>query len=104
MGWHHSIIYNHISTRVPGTQSHFLINPFGLLYNEITASNLLKVDIDGNKTHAVAVSGADGGLCGASLDSHGAGRRPRRHPHALQGRCGRGLPEAGPAARSISAR
>jgi len=49
MGWHNSIIYNHISTRVPGTQSHFLINPFGLLYNEITASNLLKVDIDGNK-------------------------------------------------------
>jgi ribulose-5-phosphate 4-epimerase/fuculose-1-phosphate aldolase len=49
MGWHHSLIYNHISMRVPGTQSHFLINPFGLLYNEITASNLLKVDLDGNK-------------------------------------------------------
>ena len=49
MGWHHSLIFNHISTRVPGTQSHFLINPFGLLYTEITASNLLKVDIDGNK-------------------------------------------------------
>ncbi len=49
MGWHHSLIYNHISSRVPGTESHFLINPFGLLYNEITASNLLKVDLDGNK-------------------------------------------------------
>jgi ribulose-5-phosphate 4-epimerase/fuculose-1-phosphate aldolase len=49
MGWHHSLIYNHISMRVPGTESHFLINPFGLLYNEITASNLLKVDLDGNK-------------------------------------------------------
>ena len=49
MGWHHSLIYNHLSMRVPGTQSHFLINPFGLLYTEITASNLLKVDIDGNK-------------------------------------------------------
>ena len=49
MGWHHSIIYNHISSRVPGTKSHFLINPFGLMYHEITASNLLKVDIDGNK-------------------------------------------------------
>ncbi|HYK14542.1 MAG TPA: class II aldolase/adducin family protein, partial [Burkholderiales bacterium] len=34
MGWHHSLIYNHISMRVPGTESHFLINPFGLLYNE----------------------------------------------------------------------
>jgi ribulose-5-phosphate 4-epimerase/fuculose-1-phosphate aldolase len=49
MGWHNSIIYNHISARVPGTKSHFLINPFGLMYHEITASNLLKVDIDGNK-------------------------------------------------------
>jgi ribulose-5-phosphate 4-epimerase/fuculose-1-phosphate aldolase len=46
MGWHNGIIYNHISSRVPGTQSHSLINPFGLLYNEITVSNLLKVDID----------------------------------------------------------
>jgi ribulose-5-phosphate 4-epimerase/fuculose-1-phosphate aldolase len=49
MGWHHSLIYNHLSMRVPGTKSHFLINPFGLMYHEITASNLLKVDIDGNK-------------------------------------------------------
>jgi ribulose-5-phosphate 4-epimerase/fuculose-1-phosphate aldolase len=49
MGWHNSIIFNHISMRVPGTKSHFLINPFGLMYTEITASNLLKVDIDGNK-------------------------------------------------------
>ena len=61
MGWHNSIIYNHISTRVPGTKSHFLINPFGLLYNEITASNLLKVDIDGNKLmpspHPVLMAG-----------------------------------------------
>ena len=61
MGWHHSLIYNHISMRVPGTQSHFLINPFGLLYNEITASNLLKVDLDGNKLapsqHPVLMAG-----------------------------------------------
>jgi ribulose-5-phosphate 4-epimerase/fuculose-1-phosphate aldolase len=49
MGWHHSIIFNHISSRVPDTKSHFLINPFGLMYHEITASNLLKVDLDGNK-------------------------------------------------------
>ncbi len=61
MGWHHSLIYNHISMRVPGTESHFLINPFGLLYNEITASNLLKVDLDGNKLmpsqHPVLMAG-----------------------------------------------
>jgi len=49
MGWHMSLIYNHISTRVPGTEHHFLINPYGLMYHEITASNLLKIDLDGNK-------------------------------------------------------
>jgi ribulose-5-phosphate 4-epimerase/fuculose-1-phosphate aldolase len=41
------LIYNHISARVPGPQEHFLLNPFGLLYEEVTASNLVKVDLDG---------------------------------------------------------
>ncbi|WP_246590203.1 class II aldolase/adducin family protein [Marinobacterium ramblicola] len=45
--WDESI-YNHISLRVPGEPGHFLINPFGLHYSEITASNLVKIDIDGN--------------------------------------------------------
>jgi ribulose-5-phosphate 4-epimerase/fuculose-1-phosphate aldolase len=44
----HELIYNHISLRVPGEPGHFLINPFGLMYNEVCASNLVKVDIDGN--------------------------------------------------------
>jgi len=48
MGWNKSIIYNHITLRVPGTE-HFLINPFGMMYSEITASNLIKIDWDGNK-------------------------------------------------------
>ncbi len=48
MGWS-ELIYNHISFRVPGEDNAFLINPFGLHYNEVTASNLLKIDIDGNK-------------------------------------------------------
>ena len=38
---------NHISARVPGNQEHFLINPFGMMYEEITASSLLKVDLAG---------------------------------------------------------
>ena len=42
------LIYNHISARVQGPEEHFLLNPFGLLYEEITASNLVKVDLDGN--------------------------------------------------------
>lgn len=40
-------IYNHISARVPGSHEHYLINPFGLLYEEVSASNLVKVDIHG---------------------------------------------------------
>ena len=47
LGWSESI-YNHISLRVPGEDDAFLINPFGLLYSEVCASSLVKVDIDGN--------------------------------------------------------
>jgi ribulose-5-phosphate 4-epimerase/fuculose-1-phosphate aldolase len=39
---------NHISARVPGSEGHFLINPFGMLYEEITASSLIKIDLAGN--------------------------------------------------------
>lgn len=47
-GWATTLIYNHISARVPGTERHFLLNPYGLRYDEVTASNLVKVDLDGN--------------------------------------------------------
>jgi ribulose-5-phosphate 4-epimerase/fuculose-1-phosphate aldolase len=47
MGWS-ELIYNHITLRVPGEDNAFLINPFGLLYSEVTASNLVKIDIDGH--------------------------------------------------------
>ena len=45
-GWD-ELIYNHISARVPGPEHHFLINPFGLAFEEVTASNLVKIDLDG---------------------------------------------------------
>jgi ribulose-5-phosphate 4-epimerase/fuculose-1-phosphate aldolase len=38
----------HISARVPGTEEHFLLNPYGVLFEQITASDLVKVDLDGN--------------------------------------------------------
>jgi ribulose-5-phosphate 4-epimerase/fuculose-1-phosphate aldolase len=41
-------LYTHITARVPGPDHHFLINPFGLTFDEITASSLVKVDLDGN--------------------------------------------------------
>ena len=46
LGWSESI-YNHISLKVPGEDDAFLINPFGLMYDEVTASNLVKIDIEG---------------------------------------------------------
>jgi ribulose-5-phosphate 4-epimerase/fuculose-1-phosphate aldolase len=46
------LIYNHISVRVPGTKEHFLINPYGLLFSEVTASCFVKIDLDGNKLEA----------------------------------------------------
>src|SRR5580765_498347 len=42
------LIFNHITLRVPGPEPRFLINPFGLRYNEITASNLVLIDLEGN--------------------------------------------------------
>jgi ribulose-5-phosphate 4-epimerase/fuculose-1-phosphate aldolase len=47
-GWD-DLVFTHISARVPGGEEHFLINPYGLLFEEITASSLVKVDLDGEK-------------------------------------------------------
>lgn len=47
LGWSESI-YNHISVKVPDEDGAFLINPFGLHFSEVKASNLVKIDIDGN--------------------------------------------------------
>jgi len=47
-GWD-DLVFTHISARVPGGEDHFLINPYGLLFEEITASSLVKVDLDGEK-------------------------------------------------------
>src|SRR5258705_11043422 len=46
-GWD-DLIFTHISARVPGTEHHFLINPYGMMFDEITASSLVKVDLAGN--------------------------------------------------------
>jgi ribulose-5-phosphate 4-epimerase/fuculose-1-phosphate aldolase len=55
LGWT-EMIYNHITVRLPesvsGSRKQFLINPFGLHYGEVTASNLVKIDISGNKLNA----------------------------------------------------
>src|SRR5215831_13057141 len=43
------LIFTHISARVPGPEHHFLLNPYGMLFDEITASSLVKVDLAGEK-------------------------------------------------------
>lgn len=47
-GWS-DLIFTHISARIPGPEHHFLINPYGLMFDEITASSLVKVDQQCNK-------------------------------------------------------
>jgi ribulose-5-phosphate 4-epimerase/fuculose-1-phosphate aldolase len=47
-GWD-DLIFTHISARVPGPDHHFLINPYGMLFDEITASSLVKIDFEGKK-------------------------------------------------------
>ncbi len=46
-GWD-DLLFTHLSARVPGPDHHFLLNPFGLLFEEVTASSLVKVDADGH--------------------------------------------------------
>ncbi len=66
LGWT-ELIYNHISLRVPGEDSHYLINPFGLYYSEVCASNLVKVDLDGK-----IVGHSDWPINPAGITFHGA--------------------------------
>jgi ribulose-5-phosphate 4-epimerase/fuculose-1-phosphate aldolase len=47
-GWD-DLIFTHISARVPGPHPHFLINPYGMMFEEITASSLVKIDLEGRK-------------------------------------------------------
>ena len=46
-GWD-DLIFTHLSARVPGPEHHFLINPYDMMFEEITASSLVKIDVDGN--------------------------------------------------------
>lgn len=84
-GWD-DMIFTHISARVPGEDDHFLINPYGYLFDEITASSLVKVDHDG---HAVVNTGALTNPAGFTIHSavhmamHDAGCV--MHLHTLDG-------------------
>ena len=77
LGWS-EWIYNHISLRVPGERHAFLINPFGLLYSEVCASNLVKIDIDGNK-----LDGSPYPVNLAGFVQHSYFHRHLDHAHAI---------------------
>ena len=80
------LIFTHISARVPGPEHHFLINPFGMYFEEVTASSLVKVDLDGN-----IVMDSPYGINPAGFTIHSAvhgGREDARfvmHVHTDQG-------------------
>jgi ribulose-5-phosphate 4-epimerase/fuculose-1-phosphate aldolase len=67
------LIYTHVAARLPGDDGHFLLNPYGVLFNRITASSLVEVDLEGN-----VVSGGERGANWAGFIIHGAvlGARP----------------------------
>lgn len=77
LGWSESI-YNHISVRVPDEDNAFLINPFGLLYSEVCASNLVKIDIDGN-----TLDGSSYPVNRAGFVQHGLFHRSLDWAHAI---------------------
>ena len=68
------LVYNHISARVPGEEGHFLINAYGMTYDEITASSLVKIDFDGA---VVQDSGTGYGINRAGFVIHSAIHRGR---------------------------
>jgi ribulose-5-phosphate 4-epimerase/fuculose-1-phosphate aldolase len=74
------LIANHISVRVPGEPGHFLINSYGYLYEEITASSLIKIDMDGN---IIWKPDFDYGFNRAGFVIHAAIHRAREDAHCV---------------------
>ena len=77
MGWT-ELIYNHITAKVPGPDHHYLINPYGLWYNEVTASNLVKVNLAGQ-----AVDGSKYPVNVAGFVIHSAVHEARDDAHCI---------------------
>jgi ribulose-5-phosphate 4-epimerase/fuculose-1-phosphate aldolase len=84
-GWT-DLVFTHISARVPGTEEHFLLNPFGFAFDEVTASSLVRIDLDGN---VVDGSGARIHKAGFVIHSAVHGARPDAgcviHTHSIAG-------------------
>ena len=80
------LVFTHISVRLPGEDDHFLINPYGLLFEEITTSSLVRIDLDGN-----VIGESAHGVNPAGFVIHGAIHAAREdamcvlHTHTLAG-------------------
>ena len=84
MGWDEAI-FNHITVKVPGEDGAFLINPYGLHFSEVKASNLVKIDIEGNKLDGSEYPGQQGRLRPAQPVPQTSERRPLHHSYAYDG-------------------
>lgn len=76
-GWD-DLIFTHLSARVPGPEHHFLINPYHLMFEEITASSLVKIDLEGNP-----VGPATSPVNAAGFTIHSAIHMAREDAHAV---------------------
>ncbi len=77
LGWS-ELIYNHITARVPGSDHHYLINPYGLWYSEVTATNLVKIDAKGD-----AIDGSRLPVNTAGFVIHSAIHAAREDAHCI---------------------
>src|SRR5262249_42153282 len=88
------LIYNHITARIPGSPDHLLINLYGLLYKEVTASSLVKIDLEGN---ILWKPDTDYGINKSGYVIHGAIHKARPdvqcvlHTHTRAGMAGHAL-------------
>jgi ribulose-5-phosphate 4-epimerase/fuculose-1-phosphate aldolase len=76
-GWD-DLIFTHISARVPDSEHHFLLNTYGMMFEEVTASSLVKVDLDGNK-----VMNSAGAINPAGFTIHSAVHAAREDAHCV---------------------
>jgi ribulose-5-phosphate 4-epimerase/fuculose-1-phosphate aldolase len=85
LGWA-ELIFAHLSLRVPGPDDHFLLNPYGLLYSEVCASNLVKVDLNGRlvgpSTHPINPAGF---VTHGGIHAHVKGAQCVFHAHTTAG-------------------
>jgi hypothetical protein len=81
-GWS-DLINTRITARVPGRHDHFLINPYGLLFDEVTPSSLVKIDVEGNKVEPSECEVNSGGFAIPKHRAYGPAASSLRASHPL---------------------